>query len=115
MRWTRSPCFTPSQKYGTCRKEEVAFYRRWRGAGRQTHNLPPYPSTLLDTASPAVGYVLTLLIASNACYELFNPVPLAANEQQRIKVLVLSAVDSMLDNARVASRLQLCKGRTMGI
>ena len=75
----------------------MAFYRRWLAAARRAHNEPPIPTEAL---SPAVGYVLRILVATDAFAELFNPVPLTANEQQRAEVIVLSTVDSMLEIAR---------------
>ena len=88
----------------TCKRhvheEEVAFYRRWLVAAQRATDKPPFQNEDLVALSPAVGYVLGILAATDAFYELFNPVPLAANERQRIEAFVLSTVESMLDIAR---------------
>ena len=54
--------------------------------------------------SPAVGYALTILAATEALLELLTPVSLAANQLQRFQAFVLFAVDSMLDIARAFPR-----------
>ena len=95
---------TPSQKYGTCRKEEVAFYRCWLAAVRRAANTTPFCCQELDALSPAVGYVLTILATTNALTEFFNPVPLAANVRQRVEAFALSTLDAMLDIAKTFPR-----------
>ena len=66
---------------------------------RRAHNRPQRTTRELDAFSPAVGYVLTILVSSDVISGLFSPVPLAANVQQRVEAFVLSTVDSMLDIA----------------
>ena len=95
------PCFTPSQKYGACRAEEVAFYRRWLAASRCAHDASPLSFLQLEALSPAVGYVLRIHASTQAFLNLYSPVPLAANEQHRVETFVLSTLNSMLDIARV--------------
>ena len=68
---------------------------------RRANNLPAPTTRELDDFSPAVGYVLSILVAANALNELLGPVPLVANVQQRVEAFVLSTVDSMLDIANV--------------
>ena len=93
--WTRSPCFTPSQKYGTCRAEEVTFYRRWLVAVQRAHNAPPPTTQTLDMLSPAVGCVFPILVGTETLC-----VQLVLATKQPIDAFVLSAVDSMLDIVR---------------
>ena len=79
----------------------------WLHGGQATG--PLSPSVELNTLSPAVGYVLTLLVTPNTCPALFDVVPLAANERQRAEAFVLSTVDSRLDIARTFPRQSFTK------
>ena len=104
---TRSPLLhIPSQKYGTCRKEEEAFFRQWLVATQRARNQPPLSLRDLNILSPAVGYVITIMAATDAFYELVDPVRLATNEYQRVEAFELSTVNSMLDFARAFPRFR---------
>ena len=100
-------CFTPSQKLGTCRAEEEAFYRRWLEATTRVNKRPPPSIQDLDVLSPAVGYALQVSVAT-LFFDTFLGLsvlePVAAYAPRRVEEFVLSTVDAMLDIVKAAPR-----------